>query len=531
LLHSFPFDICLSFPRKRESVLVLMKTKNRSPIPTSPRLRRARQVGNKLFEIVYYRKVHILFVTSEVAGIFKLGGLADVSLSLPLELAREHITITVALPFYSTIDVTGASGVGELAVDFGGKREIVLLFEKPLGPDGGTLLLFRHPRLNEYKKSPIQETFAFFSKAVSTFYIYGTHLVKTPIDIVHCNDWHTALVPLLIGEQSKLAKTQTLQSRQTKTIITIHNLLYQGVVRDTIIDQLNAPRELFHMIGNGRNERVSFLREGLEYADAVTTVSPTYAKEIVVAAHRDGIGDVLVKRRNSVVGIVNGIDTQLWNPDTDTSLTENFSQSTVFTVKPDLKTALQEEVGLKTASLPVLGFIGRIEPRQKGIELILEASAKLFNSHEFQLVILGTGDKKTTEAVTTLAKAHKNRISFINMFNEGLAHRIYAGCDMLLVPSKFEPCGLTQMIAMRYGTVPIVRKTGGLADTVVDATTGFVFDQYSVKGLSSGILRGLAALKDTVAWQRLISACMGQDFSWTRSAKRYIELYKKLQND
>ncbi len=466
--------------------------------------------------------MHILFVTSEVAGIFKLGGLADVSYSLPLALAREGLTVTVALPFYSSIDVTGARGVGELAVDFAGKREIVFLFSKPLGADGGTLLLFRHPRLNDYKKSTIQETFAFFSKAVSTFYTYGTHLVKEPIEIVHCNDWHTALVPLLIGEQNKFQKKQTLQSGQTKTIITIHNLLYQGVVRDSIIDYLDAPRGLFHMIKNRRNTRISFLREGLEYADIVTTVSPTYAKEIVAVAHRDGIGDVLTRRRDKVVGIVNGIDTKMWNPP--------FNQSTANTAKQHLKKALQMEVGLPIELVPVLGFIGRIEPRQKGIELILEAAQKLLDDHAFQIVILGTGDKKTAEAVSLLAKAHKNHISFINAFDEGLAKRIYAGCDMLLVPSKFEPCGLTQMIAMRYGTVPIVRATGGLADTVTDGETGFVFTGYNAKSLSSGIMRAYTTWQDTVAWHKMVSSCMDQDFSWDRSAKKYIELYKKLQN-
>jgi starch synthase len=466
--------------------------------------------------------MHILFVTSEVAGVFKLGGLADVSYSLPVTLAREGLTVTVALPFYSSIDVTGVKGVGELPVDFDGKREIVFLFSKPLGPGDSTLLLFRHPRLNDYKKSPIVETFAFFSKAVSTFYSYATHLAGDPIEIVHCNDWHTALVPLLIGEQSKFSKKQTLIAHQTKTIITIHNLLYQGVVADSIIDQLNAPRGLFHIVGIDRKERVSLLREGLEYADIVTTVSPTYAGEIVAAAHHDGIGDVLTRRRNNVVGILNGIDADAWKPP--------FFPSTVNSVKPRLKTELQNVVGLPVTNIPILGFIGRIEPRQKGIELIIEAARKLLREHVFQLVILGTGDKKTAAAVSDLAKAHKTHITFINAFDETLARQIYGGSDMLLVPSKFEPCGLTQMIAMRYGTVPIVRKTGGLADTVHDGVTGFVFDGYSAKSLSSGIVRALTMWQEKATWHDMILRCMGQDFSWDRSAKKYIELYKKLQN-
>lgn len=475
--------------------------------------------------------MHILFVTSEVAGVFKLGGLADVSFSLPFALVREGLTVTVALPFYSAIDVTGARGVGQLAVDFAGKRELVFLFSKPLSPRGGTLLLFRHPRLNDYHTPPIQKTFSFFSKAVSTFYLYGTHLLNTPIDIVHCNDWHTALLPLLVGEQSKLHQKQTLQSRQTKTVITIHNLLYQGVVDETIIDDLNAPRELFHFIGRGRKKKISMLREGLEYADIVTTVSPTYAKEIVSSAHHDALGDILVKRREQLVGIVNGINIDVWNPETDHLIAQTFTAKTVHAVKPILRKALQEAVGLTWDDAPILGFIGRIEPSQKGVELIIEAAETLLSHHSFQLVLLGVGNKTMISKLTALAKASNRRISFINTFDERLAHRIYAGSDILLVPSKFEPCGLTQIVAMRYGTVPVVRNTGGLADTVTDGKTGFIFDQYSAKGLSSGILRALAAWEDKPTWERLVASCMDQDFSWDKSAKRYIELYRRLQKE
>ena len=473
--------------------------------------------------------MHILFVTSEVAGIFKLGGLADVSLSLPLALGRAGVHVTIVLPFYRCIDVEGAHGVGELAVNYDGKRELVFIFSKRSAQKNVTLLLFRHPRLNDYHGDSIEETFAFFSSVISTFYLYSLTKSEIPIDVVHCHDWHTALVPLLIGESNKSMGHETMQSKKIKTLFTIHNLLYQGVVDDGIIDRLNAPGELFHPLQGSRKGKISFLREGLEYADRVSTVSPTYAREIVEMSHHDAIGDVLRRRRNVVSGILNGIDTGIWNPESDAALPHRYDTKSVFTEKPLLKRMLQREIGLPQENVPLFSFVGRIEPRQKGIDIVIESFKKLARTIALQAVFLGTGDPKTVKSLRALARTYKKKIAFIHAFDEVLARRMYAGADAFLVPSKFEPCGLTQMIAMRYGTVPVVRATGGLADSVVDGVNGIVFGPYSAHALSEAILR-VCALRESApgSWKRLVAAGMHEDFSWDKSARAYISLYKKL---
>ncbi|RPJ04989.1 MAG: glycogen synthase, partial [Spirochaetaceae bacterium] len=414
-------------------------------------------------------------------------------------------------------------------VDYNGQREIVFIFSKQATQKNMTLLLFRHPRLFDYHASSIEETFAFFSKVISTFYFYDLQLSEHPINIVHCHDWHTALVPLLIGESNKLNRQETMQSQKVKTIFTIHNLLYQGVEKESIIERIGAPRVLFHPLGGARKGKISFLREGLEYADCISTVSPTYAKEIVETVHQDAIGDVLKRRRHAVVGILNGIDVHLWNPSHDAALPHRYDGQSVFTEKPKLKRLLQREVGLPQKDVPLFSFVGRIEPRQKGIDIVLEALAVLARTKALQAVFLGTGDPKSVKSLRALARAYKKKIAFVHAFDEVLARRMYAGADAFLVPSKFEPCGLTQMIAMRYGTVPIVRKTGGLADTVVDGVNGIVFGPYSAHALAGAILRACELRKSAPQiWKRMITAGMKEDFSWDRSAREYISLYKRL---
>jgi starch synthase len=473
--------------------------------------------------------MHVLFVTSEVAGIFKLGGLADVSLSLPIALARAGVKVTIALPFYRSIGISDVKGVGEMAVDYGKERELVFIFSKQSHVKNLTLLLFRHPRLNDYHSKSIEETFAFFSKVVSTFYFYNLQLSEDPVDIVHCHDWHTALVPMLIGESNKLHKNETLQSQKVRSVFTIHNLLYQGVVKESIAEDLHAPRALFHELSGSHRGKFSMLREGLEYADCISTVSPTYAKEIVAMSHQDAIGDVLERRKHAVIGILNGIDIDLWNPVHDAALPHTYTIHTVFSEKPKLKKLLQREVGLPETDVPLFSFVGRIEPRQKGIDIVIESLRKLGGMSKFQAVFLGTGDAKSVRELRKLAREHKKNIAFVHAFDEVLARRMYAGSDAFLVPSKFEPCGLTQMIAMRYGTVPVVRATGGLVDSVRDGENGIVFGPYSAHALSEAILR-VCALRESApsVWKRLILAGMHEDFSWDKSARAYISLYKKL---
>jgi starch synthase len=348
-------------------------------------------------------------------------------------------------------------------------------------------------------------------------------------DIIHCNDWHTAILPVLLGENDKTRKKQpvTLQGEAVKTILTIHNLLYQGVIPASLIQSIGLPLSLFEKIPSPEGGVINCFREGLEHADVVSTVSPSYAKEIMTPEFGPHIYDALRKRHAPVVGILNGIDTDVWDPKTDQFLVKNYSLRTVKAGKATNKERLQKAVGLPVSDVMLFGFVGRIEPRQKGIDLIMKAVRQL-PKQSFQVVLLGTGNKKQMKELSLLDGLN-DHVSYIETFDERLARKIFAGSDCLLVPSKFEPCGLTQMIAMRYGTIPLVRKTGGLADSVTDGKTGFVFDEYRVEDLCKKMWRAITLREDELKkWHAMVTRVMKEDFSWVRSAKEYLEVYKKL---
>ncbi len=473
--------------------------------------------------------MRVLFVTSECVPFFKRGGLGDVSYSLPVALSKLGVRMSIVMPYYEKAKVAGATCVGQMAVDFDRRRELIFIFKTTIpGTDVETYLL-RHPRLNEYGGDNIADTFAFFSKAVTELYLYSPHILGGIYDIVHCNDWHTALVPLLLGERRKLGYQvrETLQSKGVKTVLTIHNLLYKGETGIGVTLRLGLPIDLFHVFTTPLGRAVKLLREGLEYADVITTVSPTYAREIIRGAHGDETRAVLTKRRGRLVGILNGIDPDLWDPKTDSALPVHFDGNTVIPAKREIKIHLQEALGLPVSTVPLFGFVGRLEFRQKGIDLIARAVEKL-PSDAYQLVLLGTGSPRSVRAFERLAKKHSH-IAFVHTFDERLARRMYAGCDVMVVPSKFEPCGLTQMIAFRYGTIPLVRKTGGLADSVIDGKTGFVFGPYTGRALIAAMERAIALFTTKPdAWTHMVHTGMKLDFSWRSSAKAYKALYKKL---
>lgn len=511
--------------------------------------------------------MRVLFVTSECTSLYKLGGLGDVSYSLPIALHEAGAEVAITLPFYENITVDGVKSVGQIGVDFNGERETVFIFKTFLKNTKVPVYLFRHPVMEHYHSSTIVEAFAFFSVAVAHTILYTPDLYGGKPDIIHCHDWHTGLVPVLVGENKKATKdkgqgagkkknhtipdtSDTLEARESHTVLTIHNLLYQGSVGVELVDKLNLPRSLFHMYKNADGKQyIKLMREGLEFADVVTTVSPTYANEIYSPEFGEHIQQVLLARKDKVVGIVNGIDTASWNPENDKALESRYSQETVIRNKSKNKIALQKELGLMEAHVPLFAFIGRIDPHQKGVALIRQAveeimktnlaksnlatlnSSNVGNSElpQFQLVILGTGDKEESAALTDLAKKY-HRVKFVNAFDEELARRIYGASDFILVPSKFEPCGLIQIIAMRYGTVPIVRKTGGLADTVVDGKTGFVFEEYDEKALAAKILTAISMwFEKPEEYHNMVCEAMKVDFSWKASAKEYVELYRKMR--
>lgn len=471
----------------------------------------------------------VLFVTSEAAGLYKRGGLADVSYSLPAALARRGVKMALAMPFYEAMATKHVTCVGQLALDFDRRRELVFIFQTVLPGTKVPVYLFRHPILNEYDGEKIALRFAFFSKAVAQLYLYSQDVLGGPYDIVHCQDWHTALIPLLVGEHLKVGHRrheETIQSRQAKTILTIHNLLYTGETGVSLALKLGIPQSMLHVFQTPLGPAIRLMEEGMEYVDLVTTVSPTYAKEIMAGVHGSRIVDVFARRGDRITGVLNGIDSDTWDPRTDKDLPRTFSVRDVTPAKTEIKKSLRHALGLPQSEVPLFGFVGRFEGRQKGLDLVARAIAAI-PDEQYQLALLGTGQKSLIQEFIQLAGTHHN-ISFTHTFDERLAKRIYAGSDIMLVPSKFEPCGLTQMIAMRYGTIPLVRKTGGLADSVSDGKTGLVFDAYSAHALEVAMNRAIALWHDPKRWTVMVASAMRADFTWKKSAGEYLALYNWL---
>ncbi len=471
----------------------------------------------------------VLFVTSEIAELYKRGGLADVSYSLPAALSASGIHVSVAMPYYEHMSTKNVSCIGQMAIDYDRRRELMFIFRTTLPGVEVPVYLFRHPLFNQYDDPHIVERFGFFSKAVAQLYLYSQETLGGPYDILHCNDWHTALIPLLVGDNRKVAyaERETIQSKRAKTMLTIHNLLYQGETGSSISLKLGLPKTVFHSFMTPLGRAVRLLEEGMEYSDIVTTVSPTYAKEIVSGEHGKRIQEVFQRRGSKIIGILNGIDQDLWDPQTDKAIGVNYNSSSVVQAKSTIKQMLKKALRLPDVDAPLFGFVGRIEPRQKGLDLIAHA-IKLLPKGSFQIALLGTGNAHVVNEFKKLAEENPH-VSFTNTFDERLARRIYAGSDIMLVPSKFEPCGLTQMIAMRYGTLPLVRNTGGLADSVRDGKDGFVFEKYTSREL-------VIKMKQAISWyankpkkfEAMMKDAMKVDFSWKRQAGAYIRLYKKL---
>lgn len=472
--------------------------------------------------------MRVLFVTSEVAGLFKLGGLGDVSYALPLALSKLKVHISVVMPYYEKIKLPHVKCVGQLAVDFDRRRELIFVFRSTLPESEVPVYLFRHPSFNVYRSKEMLENFAFFDKAVTHFFLYSNDLIGGPYDIIHCQDWHTALVPMLLGEQKKFGKPlPTFESVKSKTIFTIHNHLYKGETGVMTILKLGLPKSLFHTYKTKKGDAIKMMREALEYADVITTVSKTYAHELITTQHGDEINEVMKRRADNVVGILNGIDQHLWNPATDKSISVNYNKRNVISAKAENKDYLRKTLKLPDYKLPLFGFVGRLEFKQKGLDLIINA-LKVIPPNLFQLVLLGTGSASQQDKLKKIVSHHEN-VRYIDTFDERLARRIYAASDVILVPSKFEPCGLIQMIAMRYGALPLARKTGGLADTVIDHKTGFIFEKYRASQLITAMQEAITLYHaNQIKWREMVIQAMAADFSWDQSAKRYLELYRKL---
>ena len=478
------------------------------------------------------KKTKVLFAAFECAPFLKTGGLGDVAGALPAALKSDDMDCRVILPLLSQIPAKYKEKmkfVEHYDVDLGWRKQYCGLFTMRFG---GVVYYFLD---NEYyfKRAAIYgeyddgERVAFFSRAVLETV---RHIAKNfRPDIIHANDWHTALIPVFLREHYN---GDPLFDR-IKTVFTIHNLKFQGqynpYMTGDVLGLHGTPAEgqMIH------NDAVNFLQGAVIYSDAVTTVSPTYANEICEPAFGEGLEGLFQSRRYKLSGIINGIDRKSYDPATDKALVVNYDESTL-KKKRENKLALQKEMGLnEDPGVPVFGMVGRLT-MQKGANLVTDLMAE-FRKRNMQVVVLGTGEHAYEEAFGQAAIASGGKASASIAFDEALARRIYAGSDVFLMPSLFEPCGLAQMISMRYGTLPLVRETGGLKDTVRgywdygEDADGFSFRDFDTNGLLSAVDLALSIWFDHHdTWKKLQQNAVARNFGWEESAEQYRKLYRSL---
>lgn len=450
----------------------------------------------------------VAMVVSEMAPFAKTGGLADVAGALPRALGRLGLTVHVVVPRYRSVTskenpVFLSPGVHVHWVDHDGFFQRGGLYGDARGDYSDNL-----------------ERFSFFCRAA----LERLRDLKIRPQILHAHDWQAALALAYLRHRF----TGHPVLGRTKTVFTIHNLAYQGVFPKEQYLHLGLPWEFFSMEGLEFYGRINLLKGGLVFADFLTTVSAAYSQEIQTPAFGEGLEGVLRKRAPTLAGIVNGIDVEIWNPADDRAFKDHFDADHP-RGKAKVKAQLQKEFKLPVDPKAFLiGMVTRLAS-QKGLDLVTLALPLLAREKGIQLVILGSGDRAIEESLTAACRSTP-RLAMRLAFDDGLAHRIYAGSDAFLMPSRYEPCGLGQMIAMRYGSVPIVRATGGLRDTVTEDSrgNGFVFEPYDSGALVDAVLRGRDAFEKKERWKTLTRRGMKSDFSWDRSAREYVKLYEKV---
>jgi len=479
------------------------------------------------------KKISVLFVASECFPLIKTGGLADVVGALPLALTSLGLEVTVFLPSFPSV-LTALKGKRRLGMisDVAGQPATLLSGTTATGLN---CIALDAPDLFNIKGNPYLtdtgddrvgngEKFAAFSKVAADVALGKIGPKKH--DILHAHDWQAGLTAAYVKASG---------NTELKTILTIHNLAFQGLFPASLMKSLDLPPDYYSPEGFEYWDKISFLKAGLAYSDHVTTVSPTYALEIQSDEGGMGFGGMLRAKGNALSGILNGIDLDVWNPETDTEISNTYSAS-----KPDgkvkNKTALQKVLKLRPDSnAPLFTVISRLTT-QKGLDLLAEMTDYIV-SKGGQLALLGSGDSAIEESFKAAAIKHPTEISVTIGYDEPLAHRLQAGADAILIPSRFEPCGLTQLCAMRYGTVPIVGRVGGLNDTVIDANpmaltsgaaTGVQFSPINAHMLFSAITRAFQIYRSPDQWAQLRENCLAQDLGWEASAKKYRDLYTSL---
>ncbi len=473
----------------------------------------------------------ILFAASEAAPFAKTGGLADVAGSLPRAIASLGHEVSVVMPRYRRVDVRAfkLKHIASFTVPLGTWKEhcdvlkgamdrnvAVYFINKDVYYDRPGLYGTAH---GDYSDNA--ERFIFFSRAIPEL----CSALNLRPDIIHCNDWQTGLVPLYMKEL--YGKTETL--KKTKTVFTVHNLGYQGLFWHWDMRLTGLGWDVFTPEGIEFWGKMNLLKAGLVSADVITTVSKTYSREIQTPEYGSGLEGVLLKRSADLYGIVNGIDYAAYDPAHDRAIGQNYTALRL-AGKAACKKKLLRLVRLTDSGNPLIGMVTRLVD-QKGLDILTEALPEIM-SLGVGLVILGTGDPVYHRLLTDAADRYPGRMRVVLQYDDDLAKNIYAGCDLFLMPSHYEPCGLGQMIAQRYGTVPIVRRTGGLSDTVADYNprtgrgTGFLFDDYSAEALTECLRNALEVYGSRAKWRLLMQAGMKRDFSWEHSAKEYVKLYR-----
>lgn len=489
--------------------------------------------------------LNIVMAASEAVPYAKTGGLADVVGALPLELAKLGHRVTLVLPGYRNF-VSGRQtrqSAAHLGIPTLGTSVEVTLEEEIVPVKAGLHPLrvlavrydayFDRAELYQDQRGDYPDNldrFTLFSRAALEAVRFLARVHGEAVDVLHLHDWQTALCAVYL----KAFAEEYKGIGRVNTLLTLHNVGYQGVFPGGQFAKTGLPPTFFSPSGLEFYGSVNCLKGGIIFSDAVSTVSPTYAKEIMTPEFGCGLEGVLAGRTEGVRGITNGIDVTAWNPETDPYLPAHYTAADL-SGKQACKRALQRELGLPNHDVPLLAVIGRLTP-QKGFDLLREIIPELM-ALKIQIVLLGTGERDLEQQFLAARAKYPDRIGLLIGFDEGLAHRIEAGADMLVMPSRYEPCGLSQLYSLRYGTVPIVRCTGGLADTIIPfrpsrarakLATGFHFIDASTDALLSAILLSLQVYREHDVWQSLIEAGMKTDVSWTKAAKQYVQLYRSV---
>lgn len=476
--------------------------------------------------------MHIAFAASECVPFSKTGGLADVVGTLPRALAALGHKVSVYSPLYRAVKLTDPRvAVKSITVPFDDQYRFCSIVDGDIH-DGVQHFFVDYPAyfdrdalygtpIGDYHDNA--ERFALFSRAV----IEGSKILGVP-DVFHCHDWQSALIPVLL--RTLYAEDPAFD--HAKTVFTIHNMGYQGLFPAEILPLLMLPWDLFTLSKMEFYGKVNFLKGALVYADFVTTVSRRYALEIQTAEYGFGLEGVLRARSGTVAGILNGVDYDQWSPELDEFIRANYSAQDTAKKAAD-KADLLREFEMAETNLPVIGIVSRFAS-QKGFDLIQQVGDRLAREDAI-FVVLGSGDKAYEDLLRRLSKQYPNRFAVRVAYDNALAHKIEAGADMFLMPSRYEPCGLNQIYSLRYGTVPIVRATGGLDDTIENwdpvarKGTGFKFQEYSGEEMLATIRIALEAFKNKADWQQLMRNGMARDFSWNMAAKEYVRVYEKAR--